>query len=112
MRRGFGAVASKIALLTALGAALSASAQHMVEFEASNGKVLRAPQVEALSCDDIGGVLDAIDALEYRDIGPRAPTDPRDIQIFEYEVAISRVAFYDCDRTRPTVGSTPAAEPR
>lgn len=87
-----GAVAPVCLCLLVLG---DVSAAGENSFTASNGAVLRAPEVAALSCGEMNTLLMAYSASGYRTLA-QPPADHVDREIYDYEDALARAFYNHC----------------
>ena len=81
----------------AFGLALTSMAtlSQAAEFRASNGAVLRAPDIDQLTCTDRGTLLLEYSLSDYRGVEELAEGHP-DRAIYEYENQLAQVYYMQC----------------
>ena len=97
---GFGrhlaAVAGMVVFSVVLSVTAMASAASMNVYNTTSGHVLFLPAIEDVSCAEITGLVQTIDATAYRRFEPNPPTHPDDLALFQYEVALAQKALTEC----------------
>lgn len=69
-------------------------------YTTSSGHSLDLPPVASLDCSQLDAVLARIDGVNYRPIGPKRPTDPADLALWEYERKVAmKLAEKRCQRS-------------
>lgn len=74
---------------------LSAASALAAEFTASNGAILRAPDVTTLNCAQRGTLLMEYSISEYRGTEPLGAGHP-DYPIYQYENRLAELFYADC----------------
>ncbi len=72
-----------------------ATLSQAAEFRASNGAVLRAPDIDQLTCTDRGTLLLEYSLSDYRGVEELAEGHP-DRAIYEYENQLAQVYYMQC----------------